>query len=184
MSSFQSSSKVYRLSMLKAVFPPAAVCAVVLIVFVLLGRPEQVWYVFPMLILSALILAWTVWLNAQTVLELTQQGLVFNTAGFCIQAGWQDLAGCGRRLVGSNFIEVLVLKRPVMQIKPWLNKILEILPVLRVFVLAQGRCVSPDPEEEFQDIIPVGLFFGNWRNSTIGEMLQQYAPQVLTGPVR
>ncbi len=168
----------------KAMIPAILACAFALgVVFVLL-EPRDRWIILLLAVVMLLSLGLIVVLLGQTRLEVSPQGIVYYAPGYRVRSDWANIEGYAERVVGTQDVESLILREPGMELSRWMRIGYSLMPAASMAALVRGRVIMPGTLDRYQDIIPVGLFADDWRNSELGDLIKQYAPQAYANPMK
>lgn len=147
---------------------------------ILLAVTEQaarwtIWIVGGVLVFSVGIAAW---LMTRTRLQISSDGITYHGIGYRVASTWSNLAGYGKRVMGAQDIESLILSEPGIELAGWLRLGYRLMPAAQLVALLDGRVIVPHSLRNYADAIPVGMFDHHWRSGEIGALVRRYAPQV------
>jgi hypothetical protein len=148
------------------------------IAILLAVTPAEEWVVVAVV---ALVLVFSgalgVWLMTRTRLDVGADGITYHAIGYRVTGQWADVTGWGKRVLGANDVESLILRGPRMQLSGWMAVLYQLMPVASVAALVSGHAPLASGLEGQTDAIPVGMFDPDWRAGEIGVLVRKYAPQ-------
>ncbi len=147
----------------------ATIVIIALVVWV--NSPEDLWAALLLLALTIPIFYFASWTNNQTSLELSDQGITCLGPGFCIHSSWDNLSGCAKRDLNRQAVDVLTLRQPGIEYNNSGGGVFALLSFI------SGQPPLSEQLKTNEGIIPVGLFAKNWRESELGALIQQHAPE-------
>lgn len=113
----------------------------------------------------------------QTRLEVSSDGITYFSIGYKVASTWGNVAGYGKRTMGSQDVDVLILREPGMDMSLWMRIGYMLYPVGQLAALAQGRTLISNVNlDDYSVWIPVGMYAENWRESELGDFVKRYAP--------
>ena len=133
-----------------------------------------VWIVAAVLAFSVV---FAYYLLSRTRLEVSSDGITYYAIGFRVRSTWDNLEGYGKRVLGAQSVESLILRKPGIEVSRWMQIGYNLMPAAQVAAAAQGRYLPSSRLSSYADVIPVALYSENWRSSELGALIKQYAPQ-------
>ena len=164
-------------SMLRQLGPLLATSVVTMVILLVVTEPEAwiaVWATGGVLLAAIGVVAWLV---TRTRLDIGPEGIAYHAIGFRVVAGWDDLVGYGKRVMGMSEVECLVLRASGMEVSGWLAAGYRLLPLASIVTMLSGRPMAPERMSDYADVIPVGVFDADWRTGGIGALVRQHAPR-------
>ncbi len=175
---FGSGRKTYRVaSPLKVLTPVMATLAFTLVLIAAVSKPQDRIVLPYMLVFFALVIAIVYWLMSRTRLEVSSDGITYYSIGYKVRSTWPNIEGYGKRLMGSQNVECLILRESGLEMSRWMQLGLILQPVGQVAGAIQGRTIHSVNMEDYAVWIPIGLYAENWRLSELGDTVKRYAPQ-------
>lgn len=124
------------------------------------------------------------WLNNLSRLDIREEGIRYTAPGICLASEWEGVAGYGTRVMGTQDVEVLMLKTPGMKLAPVLDAGHKAMPLISILSIMIGRGPIVDRTGMYADIIPLGLFDEHWRVGEIGSLISHYAPKAFQTEIK
>ena len=122
-------------------------------------------------------------LMSRTRLVVSSDGIVNYSIGYNVRSSWGNIEGYGKRTLGSQTVECLILREPGIEVSRWMQIGYSLMPVAQVAAAAQGRVMIPQGLSGYSNVIPVALYAEDWRSSELGVLIKQYAPQAFDNPL-
>src|SRR5664279_4872580 len=86
-------------------------------------------------------LAW--WLMSRTRLEVSSDGITHYSIGYNVRSTWDNVIGYGKRTLGSQTVESLILREPGIEVSGWMQLGYRLMPVAEIASAARGRYFVP-----------------------------------------
>ena len=186
MTNFAMSSRrqTYRVaSPLKVLTPAILALAFTFVLIFAVTEPEDRAYLPYFGIVLIVILGIVAWLMTRTRLEVSSDGVTYYSIGYKVRSTWANINGYGKRLMGSQDVEVLILREPGMEMRRWMQIGYMLYPVGQVAAATQGRFLTHVNLDDYSVWIPIGLYADNWRDGELGQWVKVYAPQAFDNPM-
>jgi hypothetical protein len=126
-----------------------------------------------MILFMAIVLAIVAFFIYLVRLEVSPEGIVCYYPGMRIRSTWDNIEGYGYRTMSGWKLMSLVLRRPGLEISGWMKPLMSITTAMPTIESVQARRGL----SEMENTIPVSMFAANWRESELGALIRQYAPE-------
>ncbi len=169
-------------SVVRLLLPAIAACAVTMGILLVATEAEgryAVWIVGGVLLVGLGIGAW---LTTRARLVITPETITYHGIGYRVRARWGDIVGHGRRVMGVQDVESLILRGSGLEMSGWMALVYRLMPAVMVTSALSGRPL-PGNLQGLEDAIPVGMFDRDWRTGEIGGLVRGYAPEAFDTPV-
>ena len=177
-SSASGAVRTFRVaSPLKRLTPLLITCVFTIGLIYVVSKPDERAF-FPFLIVVlAFSVALAYWLMSRTRLVVSSDGIVNYSIGYNVRSSWGNIEGYGKRTLGSQTVECLILREPGIEVSRWMQIGYALMPAAQVAAAAQGRYMPSGRLGSYASVIPVALYADDWRSSELGALIQRYAPQ-------
>ncbi|MBX3029788.1 MAG: hypothetical protein KF809_06485 [Chloroflexi bacterium] len=169
-------------SVARLLVPATAVCAVVVAILFLVTEAEARWAVLIVGGVLVVGLGIGAWITTRVRLVITPETITYHGMGYRVRAGWADLVGHGRRVMGIQDVESLIRRGSGLEMSGWMALTYRLMPAISVASVASNGPV-PGGQQVPEDAIPVGMFDRGWRTGEIGALVRRYAPEAFDTPV-
>jgi hypothetical protein len=171
---------------LRLLTPLLLTCVFTLGILLVVSEPDTrwtVWIVGAVLLVSVAIAAW---LMTRTKLEISSDGVTYYGIGYKVASTWANVSGYGKRVMGAQDIESLILREPGIEMARWMQIGYKLMPAASLVSLLDGdsRVFVPRSLSNYADAIPVGMFDKDWQQGEIGALVKRYAPEAFETAAR
>ena len=141
------------------------------------SEPDSRFVVWILVAVLLFCILFALWLMSRTRLEVSSDGITYYSIGFRVRSNWSKIEGYGKRVLGTQTIESLILREPGIEVSRWMQIGYALMPAAQVAGALQGRYIPSGRLGSYANVIPVGLYANDWRSSELGALIKRYAPQ-------
>jgi len=184
-SSTSGAVRTFRVaSPLKRLIPLIITCVFTVGLIYVVSKPSERTFIPFLVAVLAFSVALAYWLMSRTRLVVSSDGIVNYSIGYNVRSTWGNIEGYGKRTLGSQTVECLILREPGIEVSRWMQIGYALMPAAQVAAAAQGRVMIPQGLSGYSNVIPVALYADDWRSSELGVLIKRYAPQAFENNLR